>query len=62
MLFKGESREGATNMKKTLRRVLERLRAATTSGFRKPTSVRGGLQHPQRTQAVRPVPEPGGRG
>jgi hypothetical protein len=42
-------------MKKTLRRVLERLRGATSGKFRSPTSVRGGLQEPQRMQ---PVTEP----
>jgi hypothetical protein len=35
-------------MRKSLRRVLERLRAATAGHFRTPTSVRGGLQEPQR--------------
>jgi hypothetical protein len=42
-------------MKKALRRVLERLRGATSGKFRSPTSVRGGLQEPQRMQPV-PVP------
>jgi hypothetical protein len=35
-------------MRKSLKRVLDRLRAATNEKFRKPTSVRGGLQTPQR--------------
>jgi hypothetical protein len=48
-------------MKKALRRVLERLRGATSGKFRSPTSVRGGLQEPQRMQPV-PVPaRPGSR-
>jgi hypothetical protein len=34
-------------MRKTLKRVLDRLRTATGGKFRKPTSVRGGLQEPQ---------------
>ena len=34
-------------MKKTLKRVLERLRAATNGRFRNRSSVRGGLQEPQ---------------
>jgi hypothetical protein len=37
-------------MKKSLRRVLERLRAATNGTFGKRTAVRGGLQAPQRMQ------------
>jgi hypothetical protein len=39
-------------MRKTLKRVLERLRTATNARFRKPTSVRDGLQLPQRMQAL----------
>ena len=39
-------------MRKSLRRVLERLRTATAGRFRMPTSVRGGLQEPQRMQPV----------
>ena len=39
-------------MKKTLRRVLDRLRTATNGKFRSPTSVRGGLQEPQRMHPV----------
>jgi hypothetical protein len=35
-------------MRKSLRRVLDRLRAATNERFRKPTSVREGLQTPAR--------------
>jgi len=40
-------------MRKTLKRVLERLRAATNGTFGKRTHVRGGLQEPQRMQPVR---------
>jgi hypothetical protein len=39
-------------MRKRLRRVLERLRAGTAGRLRIPTSVRGGLQEPQRMQPV----------
>jgi hypothetical protein len=39
-------------MSKSLKRVLERLRAATSGRFRKTTSVRGGLQVPQQMQAI----------
>jgi hypothetical protein len=42
-------------MRKSLKRVLDRLRTATNGMFRKPTSVRGGLQEPQRAQAL-PAP------
>jgi hypothetical protein len=35
-------------MRKSLRRVLDRLRAASNGRFRKPTSVREGLQTPAR--------------
>ncbi len=38
-------------MSKTLRRVLELVRKATNGRFRKPTSVRDGLQQPQRMQS-----------
>ena len=38
-------------MRKSLRRVLERLRSATNGMFRNRTSVRDGLQVPQRMQA-----------
>ncbi len=38
-------------MRKSLKRVLDRLRTATSGRLRKPTSVRGGLQQPQRMQA-----------
>jgi len=41
-------------MRKSLKRVLERLRTATNGKFRIPTSVRGGLQSPQRMQALSP--------
>jgi hypothetical protein len=37
-------------MKKSLRRVLERLRTATNGTFAKRTHVRGGLQEPQRME------------
>jgi hypothetical protein len=47
-------------MKKTLRRVLDRLRGATNGKFRSPSSVRGGLQEPQRLQPVT-VPARSGR-
>jgi hypothetical protein len=39
-------------MRKSLKRVLERLRTATSGKVRRPTSVRGGLQLPQRMQAL----------
>ena len=39
-------------MKKSLKRLLDRLRTATSGGFRKPSSARRGLQEPQRMQAV----------
>ena len=39
-------------MRKTLKRALDRLRTATNGRFRKPTSVRDGLQVPQRLQAL----------
>ena len=43
-------------MKKSLRRVLERLRAATNGTFGKPKHVRGSLQEHQRMQpALVPV-------
>ena len=35
-------------MRTSLKRVLDRLRATTNERFRVPTSVRGGLQQPQR--------------
>ena len=38
-------------MRKTLKRALDRLRTAT-NGSRKPTSVRDGMQVPQRLQAL----------
>ena len=40
-------------MKKTLKRVLERLRGATNGRLRRPTTTRDGLEVPQRMQAVR---------
>jgi hypothetical protein len=39
-------------MKKSLKRLLARLRTATGGEFRKPSSARRGLQEPQRMQAV----------
>lgn len=39
-------------MRKSLKRVLERLRNATSGKVGKPTSVRGGLQVPQKMQAL----------
>jgi len=39
-------------MRKSLKRVLDRLRAATNGTFRTRTSVRGGLQEPQRMALV----------
>jgi hypothetical protein len=39
-------------MRKSLKRVLDRLRTATAGRLRKPTSARGGLQVPQRMQAL----------
>jgi len=42
-------------MKKSLRRVLDRLRSAASGRRHKETSIRGGLQQPQRADAL-PVP------
>jgi len=39
-------------VKKSLKRVLERLRTATNGKFRRPTSTRSGLEQPQRLQAL----------
>jgi hypothetical protein len=39
-------------MRKSLKRVLDRLRTATSGRVRKPTLVRGGLQLPQRMQPL----------
>jgi hypothetical protein len=39
-------------MKKSLRRLLDRLRTATNGRSRAPTTVRGGLQQPQRMQVL----------
>jgi hypothetical protein len=39
-------------MKKSLQRVLERLRKAITERFGRPSSIRGGLQLPQRLQTA----------
>jgi len=38
-------------MRESLKWVLERLRTATDGALRKQTSVRGGLEQPQRMQA-----------
>ncbi len=42
-------------MRKSLKRVLDRLRTATNGMFRKQTTAREGLQEPQQLQAL-PVP------
>jgi hypothetical protein len=42
-------------MRKSLKRVLDRLRAATNGTFRSRASARGGLQQPQRMH-VTPAP------
>jgi hypothetical protein len=42
-------------MSKRLRRVLDRLRAVSNGTFRKRTSIRGGVQEPQRMHAVAPA-------
>jgi len=42
-------------MRKSLKRVLDLLRGKTSGAFREKTTVRGGLQQPQRMQAV-PAP------
>jgi len=42
-------------MRKSLRRVLDRLRSAAAGRRHKETSIRGGLQQPQRLDTV-PVP------
>jgi hypothetical protein len=39
-------------MTKSLKRVLDRLRTAAGGRLRQPASVRGGLQSPQRMQAL----------
>ena len=39
-------------MRKSLKRVLDRLRAKTNGAFRQRTSLRGGLQQPQRMQRL----------
>ena len=39
-------------MRKSLKRILERLRTATNGRLGKPTSVRGGLRQPQRMQVL----------
>ena len=49
--FEGVTR-GSDIVMKSLKRVLKRLRAAINGRFRQPTSVRGGLQQPQRVQAL----------
>jgi hypothetical protein len=42
-------------MSKRLRRMFDRLRAASNGTFRKRTSVRGGVQEPQRIHTVAPA-------
>ena len=49
LLLRGVTK-GSDIMRKSLRRILERLRTATNGRFRGPTTVRGGLQEPQRMQ------------
>ena len=39
-------------MRNSLKRILARLRTLTNGKFRTPTSVRGGLQEPQRMLAL----------
>jgi hypothetical protein len=39
-------------MRKSLRRVLERLRAASDGRFQRRTSIRGGVEQPQRMQML----------
>jgi hypothetical protein len=39
-------------MRKSLRRVLDRLRAKTNDAFRSRTAIRSGLQEPQRTSRL----------
>jgi hypothetical protein len=39
-------------MRKSLKRVLDRLRTVTNGRFRKPTVIRDALQAPQRMQAL----------
>ncbi len=39
-------------MKKSLKRVLDRLRSTLNGGVRKDTSIRTGLQQPQRMQPL----------
>jgi hypothetical protein len=39
-------------MRKSFKRVLDPLRSAVNGGSRKGTSIRGGLQQPQRMQAL----------
>ena len=39
-------------MKKSLKRVLDRLRSTINGGYRKDTSIRTGLQQPQRMQPI----------
>jgi hypothetical protein len=41
-------------MRKSLKRVLDRLRTVTNGRFRKPTAVREDLQVPQRMEALGP--------
>ncbi len=39
-------------MRKSLQRILDRLRTVTNGRFRKPTAARDGLQEPQRLQPL----------
>lgn len=47
--------KGSDTMRKSLKRVLDLLREKTGAAFREKTAVRGGLQEPQRLQAI-PAP------
>jgi hypothetical protein len=46
-------------MRKSLKRMLERLRAATNGMFGKPTAEDGGLERPQQMQVGEPAPARG---
>ena len=49
--FRGVTK-GSEIMRKSLRRVLERLRAATNGALGKQVSTRGGVREPQRMHSV----------
>jgi len=51
LLLRGVTK-GSEIMRKSLRRVLERLRAATNGALGKRVSTRGGVHEPQRMQPV----------